>query len=261
MIDRGDAQPEERRDPVEPQSIATIEPPPPEVTVEPAPIEEPTPPARPPERDEYRVLILGDSMAATDFGAALEAELSAHRRITCARRGKSATGLARPDYFDWMKEAAIQIERHAPDLVVMIIGGNDGQDLVSLDGTRIAWKSEAWSAAYADRVSRIVDLATTGERWLLWLELPVMELPSLEDKLAAIRSVQKRSVEAFPRARWLETRGHFVDASGAILERAAVDGYRRPQALRQTDRIHFTVPGARFFASRVVPAVLELLAL
>jgi hypothetical protein len=48
-----------------------------------------------------KVLILGDSKIATDLGAALQAELARRPELVVARRGKSATGLSRPDFFDW----------------------------------------------------------------------------------------------------------------------------------------------------------------
>src|SRR5688572_2790634 len=102
--------------PPEPEPIATPlppPPPPPEPEPEPqpepiaiAPIVEPPPPEPPPPPPpprHYKALIIGDSMAATDFGVALEKQLDAHRYISCVRWGKSATGLARPDYFDWMR--------------------------------------------------------------------------------------------------------------------------------------------------------------
>ena len=70
--------------------------------------EPPTPaePTRP-----RKVLILGDSLAATGFGALLEKKLDAHPDVECFRKGKSASGLARPDFFDWPGEAKRQIQR------------------------------------------------------------------------------------------------------------------------------------------------------
>src|SRR5688572_4785889 len=70
-----------RVDPV--ATAETVEPPPPpEPAVEP-PVEPPPPP--PPPR-HYKLLIIGDSMAATDFGDALEKQLEKHQFITCKRR-------------------------------------------------------------------------------------------------------------------------------------------------------------------------------
>jgi len=214
------------------------------------------------------ILLLGDSKIATDFGAALHAELSRTRpELTVSRRGKSATGLARPDFFDWMREAELLIERHRPDVIVVAMGGNDGQDLVSLDTrTRaIAWKSDAWAPTYAARLRAFLDLLA-GERRtslapqarvrVVWTEITAADRPRLEAKLRVIREIQRDAVAAFgPRAIYLETRAHFYDPSGALVRHVDVSG--RAHALRQDDGIHFTVRGSRWLASRVAADLRE----
>lgn len=245
--------------------------------VAPAPVDEPAPvapvepvgpplpkfPARP---TPFRLLILGDSMAATDFGRALETKLDAREDIRVARRGKSATGLARPDYFDWMDEGTRRVAQHDPDLVVVIIGGNDGQDLIpkSKDARprRVFWTSDAWEDAYAKRVVDFCLALLADHRRIVWLELPVMEHKSLERKLEKIRRVQVEALGALqPRVAYVSTRPHFVDDGGKVLTRVRVPGYRTPQLLRQEDGIHFTVPGSRYFAAQVAPDVLAALGL
>ncbi|MFP2902818.1 hypothetical protein [Corallococcus sp. 4LFB] len=73
------------------------------------------------------VLLLGDSLIATGFGEYLQNQLAAHPRIRCERRAKSSTGLARPDFFDWLEVGQQEVRQHQPDVVVVILGGNDGQ--------------------------------------------------------------------------------------------------------------------------------------
>ncbi len=228
------------------------------------PVEAPPVDPPPPVKQRYRVLILGDSMAATDFGSALESALDQHRKIRCARRGKSATGLARPDYFDWMREARKQVKRSSPDLIVVIIGGNDGQDLLTPKGQkrrRVLWNGASWKDAYRERVARFLGLLTEKDRRVLWLELPLMDHRSLEEKLALIRSVQKEAVEQVEGATWLSTRSFFLDPDGRLVRRTNVKGFKKTQRLRQRDGIHFTVAGARFFAERVAPEVIAALGL
>src|SRR5690606_15905590 len=101
----------------------------------------------------------GDSLAATGFGALLERKLDAHPLIKCHRKGKSASGLARPDFFDWIAEGKRQVELRDPDLVVVIMGGNDGQDLTRPPrggGKRVTWKDEAWADAYRERMDQFL---------------------------------------------------------------------------------------------------------
>ncbi len=214
----------------------------------------------------YKVLILGDSMAATDFGRQLERRLEKRADIEVARRGKSATGLARPDYFDWMGEAKKRIRRHDPDLVVVIIGGNDGQDLIpkskKTKPRRVLWHGDDWADAYARRVLDFSLALLADHRRIVWLELPVMEHKSLERKLVKIRGIQKDALGALmPRVAYVPTRPHFVGTQGEVLTKVKVQGYRSAQVLRQDDGIHFTVPGSKYFAAKVAPAVLAALGL
>lgn len=243
----------------EPEPVAAATPPEPAIAPEPTPEPEtPPPPAGP-----RKVLILGDSLAATGFGALLEKKLDAHPDIECARKAKSATGLARPDFYDWEAEARKQVEAKKPDLVVVILGGNDGQDLTpkSGKGKRVTWKSDAWNEAYKTRVADFLKEIGADQRKVLWLGLPKSELNGFEQKLNIIRQVQSEAVAALgDTATYLETTPFLTDAKGELLATATV-GKRKDQDLREDDGIHFTMAGSQFFADKVYPEVLRVLEL
>lgn len=211
----------------------------------------------------HNVLILGDSLAATGFGALLEKRLDEHPDIVCHRKGKSASGLARPDFFDWMAEAKRQVELRDPALVIVIMGGNDGQDLVGRKGSdvkRVGWNDDAWAAAYRERMDAFLAEISLPERRVLWLELPTMGLRSLEKKLELIRQVQRESVEALgDRGTYLPTAALVTDGEGALLTHAPVGPKGRSEVIRADDRIHFTMSGSQYFADKVYPSVLGVL--
>lgn len=212
---------------------------------------------------EHKVLILGDSLAATGFGALLERKLDAHPQIVCYRKGKSASGLARPDFFDWPSEAKKQLEFRKPDLVVVIMGGNDGQDMTRKKGKRVAWSDvEAWKTDYRARMDELLGQLVADDREVVWLGLPKMGLRSFEAKLEIIRAVQMDAVAAQgDRARYVDTIPMVTDDSGELLAEAKVGSSRKPQAIRADDRIHFTMSGSEYFADQVYPKVLEALEL
>lgn len=222
--------------------------------------EPPPAPEAPPPRPPERLLILGDSMAATDFGQALEQVLTRDHPIKTARRGKSSTGLARPDFFDWMEEGRRQVALHRPDLVIVILGGNDGQDLIQKGGgPRVFWGRPEWASAYAQRLERFTRVLAQEGRPVVFLGLPLMDRPRLEAKLRLIREVQRRTIEALPGASYLDTRTCFVAENGKLLRTVELQGWRSPQPLRQDDGIHLTVPGARHFAECTVGLLEPLL--
>jgi hypothetical protein len=206
------------------------------------------------------VLILGDSLAATGVGALLERKLDATDGVVCHRKGKSASGLARPDFFDWIAEGKRQVDLRDPDLVVVIMGGNDGQDITrrSKGETRVPWKHDSWPERYRARMDEFLGQISV-DRKVLWLGLPTMGLRSLEKKLVLIRQIQKAAVEAAgPHATYLDTTSLSSTDSGEMLTHAPV-GHKTPKKLRADDRIHFTMAGSEYFAERVLPTVLETL--
>ncbi|HEY0137110.1 MAG TPA: DUF459 domain-containing protein, partial [Nannocystis sp.] len=177
------------------------------------------------------------------------------------RKAKSATGLARPDFYDWESEAKKQVEAKTPDLVVVIMGGNDGQDLTpkSGKGKRVAWKSDGWNEAYKTRVSDFLKEVGVDQRKVLWLGLPKSEINSFEQKLTIIRQVQSEAIAELGEAgTYLDTTPFLTDAKGVLLDKATV-GKRKDQDLREDDGIHFTMAGSEYFADKVYPEVLRVL--
>jgi hypothetical protein len=221
------------------------------------------PPDAPPEppAEPRRVLLLGDSLAATGFGALLERRLDAHPHVDCFRRGKSASGLARPDFFDWMAEGPRHAELRDAELVVVILGGNDGQDLTGAKPgrKRVAWASEEWPGAYQARVRAFLERIAGEERAVLWLGLPRMGAPGLERKLEVVRTAQRDAVEGVARASYVETTPFVVGDDGELLSEVRIG--RKMRRLREEDGVHFTMEGSEYLADRVYPVVLNALGL
>lgn len=243
----------------EPAPIAAAEKPPESSTPAIAAPEEPPPPEAP--ATPRTVLVLGDSLAATGFGVLLEKRLDAHPDIECFRKAKSATGLARPDFYNWEAEAKKVIDQRKPDLVVVIMGGNDGQDLTAKSGKgkRVAWKSDGWNDAYKARVADFLREISAEGRKILWLGLPRTGTTSFEQKLVTIRDLQNQAVgELGDTAVYLDTSPFLTDADGDLIEKATI-GKRKDQTLRDDDGIHFTMAGSEYFADKVYPEVLRVL--
>jgi hypothetical protein len=212
----------------------------------------------------HKVLILGDSLIATGIGALLEKKLDARSDVTAYRKGKSASGLSRPDFFDWIAEGKRQVALRDPELVVVILGGNDGQDIAARarGEKRVPWKHEDWDSHYRTRMDEFLAEISTEGRTVLWLGLPTMGLRSFEKKLVAIRAIQKDAVDA------LGDRGIYVDTApfvstedGELLTHAPVGKRGKVKALRADDRIHFTMAGSEYFADKLLPSVLQALGL
>ncbi len=206
------------------------------------------------------VLLLGDSLIVTSFGEHLETLLNEQPGVRAVRRAKSSTGLARPDFFDWMAVGREEVERHRPDVVVVIMGGNDGQGLTDGKGkAQVQWGAAGWTSAYRRRVEDFLSVIAAPGRKILWVALPTTGLKNFERKLGVIRPILREAVEAREDALHLDTKPFFLDAKGNVLREARVDGFRKPMRLKMDDGVHFTLAGGRYFATRVYPAVMGLL--
>ena len=63
------------------------------------------------------VLILGGSAIVGALGVAIETKIT-ERGYKAHRKAKSSSGLARPDFYDWVKEGKALYEQHRPALTV-----------------------------------------------------------------------------------------------------------------------------------------------
>jgi hypothetical protein len=213
-----------------------------------------------------RVLIVGSSLAATGFGAVLEDMLDANPDVVCYRKAKSASGLARPDFYDWTDQGKRQVEFRKPDLVIVIMGANDGQDIHPWKGSsRVRWGDEGWPDAYRGRVDDfLASLATPVEgedgARVMWLGLPKMPSPSLERKLTLIRGIHEEAIRSLgDGGLYLDTTQYLIDDQGELLRTADVKG--KDRELRSEDGVHFTMSGCEYLAAKVYPEVLGALGL
>ncbi len=73
------------------------------------------------------VLLVGDSMMAAGLASAIARALESEDDVRVVRAYKEATGLSRPDVYDWMEVLPPLLTRVKPNVVVCSLGGNDMQ--------------------------------------------------------------------------------------------------------------------------------------
>lgn len=130
------------------------------------------------ERSEREpVLMVGDSMMKLLSIAFEKAFRQAD--IEAASFASLGSGLVRLDAFDWFGKVDELMQTHRPGAVVVMLGANDNQTLLSDAGVTIPRGSAAWDAAYAARLGRMMDrFAEQGARRVIWILLPDMQQPA-----------------------------------------------------------------------------------
>ncbi len=104
--------------------------------------------------DPLRLWVGGDSMAQV-FGPALADAAGSTGLVAPSVHYEMASGLTRPDYFDWPGALQADLAADDPEVLVVVFGVNDAQGIVLDDGTPIPEVADPrWSEEYRRRVGR-----------------------------------------------------------------------------------------------------------
>jgi uncharacterized protein len=139
-----------------------------------------------------RVLIVGDSVGL-DLGQPLVNALGGFGDVTTYLDGRIDTGLSRPDYFNWPAELKIDLANQQPQLVVVMIGANDAQGLITPEGP-IRFGQPGWDEAYSARVAGFIAEANDAGARVLWVGMPPMQDPVLNAELEHLNALVQAQV-------------------------------------------------------------------
>ena len=188
------------------------------------------------------VLLIGDSNIFGSLGQSLARRLRA-RGMRVERFGKPASGLSRPDFFDWPREGARLVAATDPDIVIFMVGGNDHQRLEAPggSGTRIRWREmDRWREEYGRRAIEVADLLHRGGRRVFFLS-PTNRAPRIDREDAyRVSRIQEAALAGLDDVTWVDMFALTTDRHGHWLDRGVgADGrwhsYRRPDGIHLTD--------------------------
>jgi uncharacterized protein len=191
--------------------------------------------------DPLRVLLIGDSLIGTvadGFGRLMDGRDDV-RWVSDVR---VATGLARPDVLDWVAHLSEQLEANDPDVVVLMIGGNDDQSLMVPGGDPVHYGRDGWAQEYEARAARLLEVAGGEGRTVVWVALPAMRPGRLDEARRLTNAAVARA--AAGRDVLLVDAGPLVSPDGYA---ARIDGV----PVRADDGVHLTHAGG----DRVAPAI------
>jgi hypothetical protein len=204
---------------------------------------------QPTRENEVDVFVTGDSQA--QFVGELLTDLLPSDLFDVEVVARNATGLTNPEFFNWEINAQQEIAARDPDAVVMVMGGNDGFNVLS-EGQLYGPNDPQWQTEYARRAAVVMrELGSNGKRPVYWVPPPTARDPEFNE----IYETQNRAVEqaalAVPGARYVDI--YSTINKGRYSDELKIDGQR--VLARQSDGVHFSREGA------VVPARLILRAM
>ena len=195
--------------------------------------------------DPLRVLLIGDSLME-HLGPPARRELEAFGVVDVELDWRYSTGLSRPDYFDWPARMEVRLVEAPPEVVVVLFGGNDGQNL-KRGGRTLRTATPGWTAEYSRRVTAFASQLADEGRFVYWIGLPIMRDGPWVRKATAMNSAFDRAARVGPRVRFVPTWRLFADSAGEYAEYLPDETGRR-RMVRAQDGVHFTRDGARRMA-------------
>jgi hypothetical protein len=165
------------------------------------------------------------------------------------------TGLARPDVFDWAERIKQEVRIANPDVVVLSFGTNDDQDMAT-GGHRVDLGSAEWQAAYTSRVNQILSIVATGTRQVVWLGIPAVRRARLNQTKDIMNQAIRTAAVAHPGVSYLDT-GPVLDTPSGGYTTYLNDSAGKPVAVRASDGIHLTIPGANRLTPLILAPILQ----
>lgn len=204
----------------------------------------------PTEDDPLRLLVAGDFTAQV-LGDSLGRAAADTGVVDATVHYESASGLTRKDYFDWPAALDEDLAEHESEVVVLVVGVNDAQGIVTADGTPAQLDDPRWGEEYHRRVGALMDQLRADDRLLVWVGQPPMRDGDFAARMAALNQVYATQAADRPWVTFVDPAAVVGGAGGVYSDTAAgADG--APVEVRQPDGIHLTSAGGDLIAAHVI---------
>ena len=222
--------------------------------LEPSDEASPSEPTTETEATGAAVLLLGDSMMAGSLSSAIALSLARDPKPRLVRAVQTATGLTRPDVFDWMKVLPPLLEREKPALVICSLGANDATNI--REGDRlIEFGHAGWRSAYAGRVKAMMQALTARGARVLWLGLPPMRNASFSERARHLNFIFAQAAREVAGVEYLDVEMLVArDGEYVTFIRNSEGRFVR---VRMDDGIHYAPAGAKLISRWLVDWIYE----
>ena len=204
---------------------------------------------------KLKIWIAGDSLVITPGYAIVRATgASPAMDAVGSVDGRVATGLTRPDVFNWFDEIRRQVKELRPRAVVLAFGGNDDKAYMTglPEGTELGdFGSWSWRKEYGRRVGGLMDTINRAGAFVIWIGLPQTRSPDQTRRFDVVNAVaEKQARKRAGRAAYIDTYTMFAGDDGGFAQYLP-DGSGRLEKVRADDGVHFERAGGDMIA-RVV---------
>jgi hypothetical protein len=208
----------------------------------------------PSAEDPLRIWVGGDSIAE-HIAESLARIADDTGQMTTEINAQIATGLTRPDYFDWPAELSAVVGREAPpDVLIVMFGGNDNQGMPTPLGDVYRFPSPGWREEYRQRVGALLDSLTAPDRLVIWMGLPPMRDDAFSEEMQYIDSVYREEVQKRPGVVYLDLWELFGQGRGEYTPYfEGLSG--EVELMREPDGMHVSREGGDLVAQMILDRI------
>lgn len=207
--------------------------------------------------DPARILVAGDSTAKS-LGDSLIASTTDRADLRVVNEGRVSTGLARSDYFNWGAGLSELLEDRDPDVVVFMVGANDGQPILESDGTVVAsFDTPEWESEYRRRIAGIMDLARGDGRRLVWVGEPNVGTGNVQRAVTIGNRLAEEEAAGRPWVDFVDVAGLLAGPDGGFAEFITLPDGSTARCYAG-DGIHLTVRCLERVMDELVPTITRL---
>lgn len=182
--------------------------------------------------NKLKVLLLGDSMMKEALSSMINASLANNNSIYTYTFASYASGLSRPDFFNWPLETENLLAKYRFDLAICCLGMNDAQDIEENE-VKYFLNTENWTNIYRDRADKFINLITKNITKVYWLGVPIMRDERYNKRMLKLNKIfsdlckNYGSVKFFDVSQKLSDDGKYTDylkIDGALVKVRLGDG-------------------------------------
>jgi hypothetical protein len=229
----------------------------------PPPVQPPPPPKKPAFSPQHplRVYIGGDSLVIVPGESLLRAMGSKVYRPIDSVDGHVATGLERPDVYNWFDRIRQVMKKDKPNVVVVAFGANDDHSYMTglPSGVSLGdFGSAAWIKEYRRRVAGFMDTVIRGGGFIVYLGMPIVQSPNESHDFDLINRILYQEAKKRPNgAAYVDTWFQFADPKTGGYAEYLKNAHGELVKVRSNDGVHFEPAGGDIIARLVLKEINE----
>lgn len=200
-----------------------------------------------PEKDIYRLYVIGDAMA-DGIAVGLADAMQDDKSLELFKKTKGGSGFTRPEIQDWasvVKETSAKEKMH---IAVVVMGAADRRPIMTAADRKRPFLvgSDEWKQEYGRRVDELLKAFRRSGAALYWVGLPVMKAANASEDMQMINAIIREKVSIHG-GKFIDTWNGFTDVNGQYSQTGPDIG-GKPRTLRDSDGVHFSKDGYRKLA-------------